>query len=405
MLRGNIEIAAGIDVIGLNAGCAAITCPVRGPVVRSGPGSARLHLSVKQDAMIRHLAALLDEPVGVPLEFASAMPINRGYGRSLADSLRLAAADGDDAGGILINPLASSAFEQFVLTALLVSHPHNYTDALRRRERPLAPRAVKRAIDYIQAHLDEPIGLYQIVAASGVPGRTLLKHFRDFRGTSPMGDLRQARFQKVHQALRRAAPEEEVTGIAAAHGFTHMGRFSVEYREPVANLAPRGGSETIEPAPFARSQVFFNLDFRSPRGSAGLAQADWRLLRRLLLDRGGAPPQDRLARCRGFVEPPTRRQIGGISEDRRVARFRPRREPDEHSGELIERGLALRFGRLDQQGAVHDERKIHRHRVEALVDQRLREIEGRDPGVLQEFVVEQHLVHADAGKGRAQSAG
>src|SRR5712691_8289906 len=105
LLRGNIEIAAGTDVIGLNAECAAITCPVRGPVLRSGPGSARLHLSVKQDAMVRHLAALLDKPVGVPLELASAMPIDRGYGRSLADSLRLAAADGGDAGGILTNPL------------------------------------------------------------------------------------------------------------------------------------------------------------------------------------------------------------------------------------------------------------------------------------------------------------
>jgi AraC-like DNA-binding protein len=231
LLRGEIEIAAGKDILDLNTACAAITSPLSGPVVRSGPGSARLHVSVKQEAMVRHLAVLLGEPIGQPLEFASVMPIDRGYGRSVVESLRTAAADADYAEGILSNPIARSAFEQFVLTALLLSHPHNYAEGLRRRGKPLSPRDLKRAVDYIEANLGEPIGLPDIVAASGVPGRTLLKHFRDFRGTSPMRHLRQARFRTVHQALRRASHEEGVMDIAATHGFTHMGRFSIEYRK------------------------------------------------------------------------------------------------------------------------------------------------------------------------------
>ncbi len=56
--------------------------------------------------------------------------------------------------------------------------------------------------------------------------------------------------------------------------------------------------------------------------------------------------------------------------------------------------LRFRFGRLDQHGAVHDEREIHRHRMIALVDHRLGEIERGDAGALQPGVVEQHLVHA-----------
>jgi transcriptional regulator GlxA family with amidase domain len=73
--------------------------------------------------------------------------------------------------------------------------------------------------------------LPDIVAASGIPGRTLLKHFRDFRGTSPMRYLRRARFERVHQALHSASTDDGVTQIALAHGFTHMGRFSVEYQK------------------------------------------------------------------------------------------------------------------------------------------------------------------------------
>jgi len=62
-----------------------------------------------------------------------------------------------------------------------------------------------------------------------VPGRTLIQHFRDFKGTSPMRYLRTARFEKVREALSRAALGESITEIAARWGFSHMGRFSVEY--------------------------------------------------------------------------------------------------------------------------------------------------------------------------------
>jgi len=75
------------------------------------------------------------------------------------------------------------------------------------------------------------IGLPEIVAASGVPGRTLIQRFRDFKGTSPMRYLRAARYTKVREALCRAEPEESITEIAAYWGFTHMGRFSVGYRK------------------------------------------------------------------------------------------------------------------------------------------------------------------------------
>ena len=98
------------------------------------------------------------------------------------------------------------------------------------RERPIAPRDVKRAIDYMEAHLDAAITLGSIVEASGVAGRTLLKHFRDTKGVSPMRYLTNARFERVRDALSRDQRGESVTTIAMSWGFSHMGRFSVEYR-------------------------------------------------------------------------------------------------------------------------------------------------------------------------------
>src|SRR5215472_3444114 len=158
------------------------------------------------------------------------MILNEGYGRGLAAYLRLAIADLEQTGSILGSPITVNSFEEFIMTGLLLSHPHNYSGMLLRRQKPVAPRDVKRAIDYMESNLTSPIGLPEITAAAGVPGRTLLEHFKRYKGISPVSYLRRARFAKVREALRSAEPEENVTGIAMELGFSHMGRFSVEYR-------------------------------------------------------------------------------------------------------------------------------------------------------------------------------
>ena len=55
---------------------------------------------------------------------------------------------------------------------------------------------MKRAIDYMEAHLDSAVTLEAIVKASGVAGRTLLKHFSDSKGVSPMRYLCERAFRE-----------------------------------------------------------------------------------------------------------------------------------------------------------------------------------------------------------------
>jgi transcriptional regulator GlxA family with amidase domain len=124
----------------------------------------------------------------------------------------------------------ASMYEQLIITGLLLCQPSNYTAALERRAARAVPRDVQRAIDYMQGHLDAPITLADIVRVSGIPGRTLLKHFRDHHGVSPMRYLRDARLARVREALTRAGPADSVTAIALTWGFSHLGRFAIEYR-------------------------------------------------------------------------------------------------------------------------------------------------------------------------------
>jgi AraC-like DNA-binding protein len=155
----------------------------------SGADSTRLQLAVSQAALSGQLAALLGEPPKVPLDFAPAMDLTRGYGRSLAQHVLMAVTSLDAADSVLLNPITMSAFEQFIMTALLLSHPHNYSEALRHLDKPIAPRDVKRAIDYIEARLDQPITVADLVAATGVAGPTLFMHFKEFQGVSCLFDV------------------------------------------------------------------------------------------------------------------------------------------------------------------------------------------------------------------------
>jgi transcriptional regulator GlxA family with amidase domain len=136
----------------------------------------------------------------------------------------------DEAGPGGVSPVLLHMYEQLLVTALLLGQPNNYTSALQRLENKVAPGDVKRAIDFIEAHLQRPISLADIARASGVPGRTLLEHFKSHRSASPMRYLRDARLARVRQALMRADDTASVTDIAIKWGFNHLGRFAIEYR-------------------------------------------------------------------------------------------------------------------------------------------------------------------------------
>jgi AraC-like DNA-binding protein len=232
-VRGQLEVVGRSDSVACDRRRAAVASPgcSNAYLVRSGPGCGGIRLSLTRAPLLAQLAVLLGEPPGRALEFAPEMDVTAGYGLTLARYLLMAIADLGGSGSMLANPHVGKSFEQLILTALLLSHPHTYSEALQRRGRPIAPRDVKRAVEYIEAHLDTGFTVADLVQATGVAGRTLFKHFKDFKGVSPMRYARNARFEQVRQALLRGDAEQGVTEIAASCGFGHPGRFAVEYRQ------------------------------------------------------------------------------------------------------------------------------------------------------------------------------
>ena len=121
--------------------------------------------------------------------------------------------------------------ELLLINTLLHVQRHNYSSELLQEVPNIAPRHVKFAEDYIEAHYAEDIGIEHLLEVSDVSARALYSGFQKFRNTSPMKFLKATRLDKVHQALRHAGLDDCVTRIAIDHGFKQLGRFSSDYRQ------------------------------------------------------------------------------------------------------------------------------------------------------------------------------
>ena len=91
------------------------------------------------------------------------------------------------------------------------------------------PAVLRRAESYIADHVRDAICLDDIATAAGVPVRTLLHIFRQFRATSPMQFVKQQRLQIARARLNAPRPEDTVSLIAYESGFTHLSRFAADY--------------------------------------------------------------------------------------------------------------------------------------------------------------------------------
>lgn len=99
---------------------------------------------------------------------------------------------------------------------------------------PAAPIAASRfAIlqEWIEAHLGEPVTLGSLCQVAGVSDRSLQTTFASLRGISPMRYVNERRLAAARRLLARPEAGRDVTAIATAVGFTHLGRFAAMYRQ------------------------------------------------------------------------------------------------------------------------------------------------------------------------------
>lgn len=166
-----------------------------------------------------------------PLRFHASADLRTPAGRHLRATLHFVASQLDALPAGAAGPLLLGAWEELLLTQLLVALPHSHSDLAAARHGQAQPVHVKRARDFIHGHAHERLRLADLAQAAGCSLRTLQGAFAEHTGLPPMTYLQAVRLERAHQTLSEAPPGTTVAEVARRWGFAHGGRFAAAYRD------------------------------------------------------------------------------------------------------------------------------------------------------------------------------
>jgi AraC-like DNA-binding protein len=252
-LRGSFEARSADEAIECDGRSGVVISPTQSQTLLTGTDSTRLSLSLRAEAVERQLAALLGEPVTHRLSFRPLLPLDTGHGARLGGILHWAACELDRT-PVRTSMLVGGAFEQFLINWMLLSQPSNYSAALEKITAPIRPRDVKRVVEYVHECLGQPTTLADLVSVSGVAGRTLLKHFQDYHGVSPMRYVCERRLERAREELS-SGHAFNVATTARRWGFAHAGRFSIAYRRRFGESPSTTLAQARAACPFTATAV------------------------------------------------------------------------------------------------------------------------------------------------------
>ncbi len=234
LLGGQLASRVGDDMVASNARRTVISSP-SDPAVQVLERSRRLTLSLSEALLSAKLELLSGNPAKRSLRLDPILYLESPVGAALLAHTHILVDAAEAAGTRPVDARHMDHFEDVVSSLLLLHHPHSHSSALDRPAPGPASADVKRVIDFIAAHHDEPLTLSDLVEIAGVPGRSLNAHFRQFTGHSPMSYLRRVRLQWARDQLEAGAPVS-ISDIALDCGYSNFGRFAHHYRRAFGEL-------------------------------------------------------------------------------------------------------------------------------------------------------------------------
>jgi len=135
---------------------------------------------------------------------------------------------------LLHNPVYAAQIERMLIDTLLFAHTHNLSHrfAISSLRPTVAPAYVRRATEYLHAHIAETVTIEQLAQAVGVSPRALFYSFKQTYDQTPMAYLRELRLSAVHRELQSSdSAAINLTDLAIRWGFMHYGHFSNYYRQ------------------------------------------------------------------------------------------------------------------------------------------------------------------------------
>ena len=192
-------------------------------------------MSISRHQLTERLAALLGKPILERIVFAPSVNLDSAAFQGIKALIDLATGTEFDA---LINSgtLMPSRLREMLIDAVLEAWPHNFSEALRRPTAMVAPRHVKLAMEFIQAHPEQLVSGVDLARLSNVSQRALQEGFRRFVGTSIVAYQRQVRLERAYEVLK-CGGVGSVTEVALRFGFSNVGRFC-QYFQRAYGVSP-----------------------------------------------------------------------------------------------------------------------------------------------------------------------
>ena len=191
-------------------------------------GCAQILVQVRKAPFLSFAEKVFDRALPGALEFDPLIDFRRPEmqaWRAFANSLFHAAEAIGQHGGQI-----QTAFnEQRLMELFLRVQPSNLSMFLDDRNPGPLPRHLRRADEFIRSYAADPVSLADISDAAGVTPRTLQLAFKAAYGVSPMRALQRERMKLARFDLLSGGCQT-VAETALRWGFTHLGRFSVDYR-------------------------------------------------------------------------------------------------------------------------------------------------------------------------------
>ncbi|MET9230075.1 ANTAR domain-containing protein [Lentzea sp. NPDC003310] len=175
--------------------------------------------------------ALLEQIAGEPVRLLDHHAVDAGSARHVRRAIAHLRDDVLAVPGIGDNELVVATATQYLAAAVLNAFPTTASG----HEPDLAGRdahagALQRAVAFIDANADRPIGLADIAAAARVSPRSVEQAFQHHLGTTPMAHLRRVRLDGARAELRASGVDDTAVGrIATRWGYHRPAAFAAHY--------------------------------------------------------------------------------------------------------------------------------------------------------------------------------
>jgi AraC-like DNA-binding protein len=194
-------------------------------------GSETLVLRTSLSDLQHHFEELTTQHHRGPLTFDHVIDLANGPGAILNRMINYLVYELEHNDQALKNPGLSKSYNHMLLTALL-SLPHNQSEKLfKSYHNQVAPGLVRRAEEYMRAHLNEAVTIISLLRICDCSRSVLFSAFKNARGYTPMEFLTEQRLLGAREKLLKQHPEDSVSSIALDYGFIHLGRFSKVYKK------------------------------------------------------------------------------------------------------------------------------------------------------------------------------